>query len=291
MNKKSIISTRSCLVVGISVVILMLVGSFFDYQLSSSLYNEKNIFGLIFAAYGQLPSALAMSIGGGLWIYTAVKYKGIPNGIRAFFGSLLAIFGVFMGYYEPAGYLTSTPKLFLLVVSVLINFGSIYLVLMLVKKHGEHEMRRLAAFLIFFVVSQILVVNVIKVPWARPRMRFIQLYPEVEFANWWQIGSSIKDKYITMGVGSNEFKSFPSGHTASSLNILFVCVLARYSNFIKEKRTIVLGGALLFGVLTALSRIVLGAHFLTDVTVGFAITFILYYVSLKLFFNNNLNLK
>ena len=287
MESNKILSSKVFKVVMGLLLVSMLIGSVFDYQVSSRFYNSESLFGLFLAAYGQLPSALAMSIGGGLWIYTAIKYKGISNVIRAIVGMLLIAFGVFMGFYEPADYLVSAPKVLLFIISILLNGFAIFGSIKLVSRYGEMEMRKLALFLVFFVASQIIIVNIIKVPWARPRMRFLELYPEVEFAPWWQIGSSIKDKYLGLGVGSNEFKSFPSGHTASSLNILFMAVFARYSKGIAKNINRILIIGLVFGLLTALSRIVLGAHFLTDVTVGYTITFVLYLVSLEIFFKNS----
>lgn len=47
---------------------MMLVGSIFDYSISCALYNNKNIFGIFLAGYGEYPAALGLTAAGTLLI-------------------------------------------------------------------------------------------------------------------------------------------------------------------------------------------------------------------------------
>ncbi len=66
-------------------------------------------------------------------------------------------------------------------------------------------------------------------------------------------------------------ESFPSGHAAmSTLSLLFYDIVARYKLFKRQK--LVYGACLVFIFLTCLSRMLEGAHFITDVAVGVTIS-------------------
>ena len=75
---------------------------------------------------------------------------------------------------------------------------------------------------------------------------------------------------------SEEFKSFPSGHTANGfLMIIFTLFIpVEKSSIIKWFTAF----AIIWGSCVALSRVILGAHFLSDVIVGGYIAVILFYL-------------
>ena len=281
---KNIISRNKIIIVLSGIVVCLLLGSFYDLQVSTAVYDKSNWFGLILAAYGQGPSAFAMAGAGGLLIYTMDKKRMISLIPSVLFGVLLIVFGVFMGFFEPIEYLVTVPKVVLVLISIIVSALTIYAFLRILKDNTDSEKRRFAYFIIFFVITQMIVINVIKVPWGRPRMRLLEEYPEIMFQDWWVIGSSIKDKYLALGVGSNEFKSFPSGHTASALNIFIITVLPYLNKKLENKKNLFFIISVVFTVLVAISRIIMGAHFITDVTVGFLVGFIIYLASLKIFY-------
>ncbi len=73
------------------------------------------------------------------------------------------------------------------------------------------------------------------------------------------------------GVSSDEFRSFPSGHTACAACAMLIGLLPTLRKG-KEKRTrllFILG--CLWAAAVAVSRIWMGAHFLTDVTMAWLI--------------------
>lgn len=75
------------------------------------------------------------------------------------------------------------------------------------------------------------------------------------FTNWYQIN------------GVNGHKSFPSGHTmAATLAIVFSWFFQG-----KVRKTLWISG-IIYGVLIGLSRLIIGAHFLSDITFSFFIT-------------------
>lgn len=45
---------KYCIVIGVILLVLMGIGSIWDYQISQFFYNSSNIFG-VFGGYGQIP--------------------------------------------------------------------------------------------------------------------------------------------------------------------------------------------------------------------------------------------
>lgn len=82
----------------------------------------------------------------------------------------------------------------------------------------------------------------------------------------------MKTKLMALGVASEEFKSFPSGHTGCATCALLLAALPLLSDRLKGKETMLLWIGVAFTIVVAFSRIIMGAHFLTDVTVGMSVT-------------------
>ncbi|CAH1850984.1 phosphatase PAP2 family protein [Convivina intestini] len=66
--------------------------------------------------------------------------------------------------------------------------------------------------------------------------------------------------------GNTHHNSFPSGHTMSGWLFLYLTFFVPRSNYLWQKRLTIFGLAM--GLLTALSRVRIGAHWLSDVTVS-----------------------
>ena len=135
------------------------------------------------------------------------------------------------------------------------------------------ELTRWALMVLVVWVAQAIILNVIVKPlWSRPRMRVIEVTQGLEFQPWWVIGNPDKWAYIAAGVVKDGFKSFASGHTAHAAIGLMLAGLP--ATAFKEKpscRRVVFWTAAVVAALVAVGRIVIGAHFLSDVSCGFAL--------------------
>lgn len=256
----------------IGVVLAVLAIGDMDYTISKALINKESVFGEVFNRYGETPALLAMLIAiailfGGrnkqvLWrnllgmvtciplmaliaygvVFMPIRYKyefvegGIPNQLQPIIliGALLLLVIVGLGVRQ-----VGNSKLKAL------------------RKHG--------LVILLVVLMEMILVNVVKIIWARPRMRSMESIDQ--FKKWYEINGPLN---------SEEFKSFPSGHTANG----FVMIV--YSLFIPKDKVRIkqwfIAFAIVWGICVALSRILLGAHFLSDVAVGGYITVLLFYV-------------
>ena len=277
-NKKKI-SILAVLIIG-----FMLIGSFFDYQISLTLHDETNLFGLILAAYGQLPASLGILIGATLMIYVTERKMRVVTILSYAGGILLIVFALFMGVFEPISYLKDlVPAPVLAVITLILMLGLDAFVFSLVKHTPKYELKQFVKYIMFAVFVQMIVINIIKIPWGRPRMRMIAVTPEASFQPWWVIGSDMKETLMAMGVVAEEFKSFPSGHTASASCILFIAALPAICPQLKGKENLLFWIAVAFTLLVGFSRIFMGAHFLTDITVGLTIGVLINAFAYKMF--------
>ena len=96
---------------------------------------------------------------------------------------------------------------------------------------------------------------------------------EIPFYPWWRPCRDYQSLMESFSLSREEFKSFPSGHTTyASLLLIPVCFMP-LGNPKTEKLQIRLFWAVLaFVLLVGLARVLVGAHYVSDVSVGVLIT-------------------
>ena len=83
---------------------------------------------------------------------------------------------------------------------------------------------------------------------------------------------------IYTGIASDEFKSFPTDHTGNAACAILLCLLPLICTKLKGKERPLFWSGVILTLLVAYSRMILGAHFLTDVTIGMGVTFVIAYI-------------
>ena len=270
------------------LVLLMILGSFFDFQISSVLYpGKESSFGQFFAAFGELPAFLALICAGVLLF----RHRGCLRKdwnilfLLASFGLVLG--GIFLSVHEAADNVPAMPTWVPLLVTVFFAALCAAALLLATSAAPGKTVVRFVLTLIFVCVGTMIVVNVIKVPWGRARMRLIASTGNASyFTPWWKAGSALKNQLVAEGVSSDEFRSFPSGHTACAACAMLMALLPTVSKRFrgKEKRLCLCG--VLWTAIVAVSRVCMGAHFLTDVTMAWLVTLGLTVLGVYLFYFN-----
>lgn len=72
-------------------------------------------------------------------------------------------------------------------------------------------------------------------------------------------------------MAAEEFKSFPSGHTANASTLMLLALLPALRPGPQKRQTALFAAGFLWACVVGFSRIVAGAHFLSDVTMGLAL--------------------
>lgn len=257
--------------IAVILAFCLLVGSFFDYQISSALFNSSSLFGRFVEAAGELPFELTASVAGIMLVRSARPDSKASKWLAA----LGVLINVALVGYEIIGSLRVGGKLiaFQLVLTFALVIAANLVVYRLTRTTAPDELTRWALMVLAVWVAQAIILNVVVKPlWSRPRMRVIEVTPGLNFQPWWVIGNPDKWSYIAAGVIKDGFKSFASGHTAhAAIGLMLAGLPAAAFTEKPSRRRVVFWVAAAVAALVAFGRIVIGAHFLTDVSCGFAL--------------------
>ena len=267
------IHKRDAVALALLLAACLCLGSVFDYQISCALLDPANLYGRAIEAMGELPFELCASAAGVMLVRSADRSRA-AGWIQAVLGVLIAAAVV---AYEVHGALRVEGRLALvagLVSLTLIVVGNIA-IFSATRGASPAELRRWAVMVLAVWVVQAIVLNLVVKPlWSRPRMRVIAVTPGLEFQPWWQIGHPGKASFIAAGVIKDGFRSFASGHTAhAAIGLMLAGLPAAGLRRRPSRRRVVFWAAVAVTSCVALGRIVAGAHFLSDVTCGFVLTF------------------
>ncbi|RDY27692.1 PAP2 family protein [Romboutsia weinsteinii] len=248
------------------VGIILLVFAFTDMNISNAIYNPESKFGLIFEAIGEFPAAIIATFCTVSLMLTRDKDKSIKYNLGTVGYIVLLIFFSFMAAMLPVKYLHGSKALIpvLMVIYILASY-------MIAKKYAsthKEELRRAAIVGVLTFVFVIIAFNSIKFLWGRERYRhMIEVGSFAGYSMW----------FIPQGFASgNEFMSFPSGHSANSAIMVWITLIPTFVTSLKDKKNLFIGFAGLWTILVPISRIVVGAHFASDVTMGVTITLVIF---------------
>ena len=241
---------KSILTLTFIYVILMIIFAFYDLNISISLLNYESIFGRIGQSLAEVPMDFLTMFSYAL-IFNTRRKKDILNYFLKFISFIGTFeYGFFMIYYVFKFAEFDNSLIIGMVGGVIFGIISLFLSKKIINNH-EKEYLRIATIIILSVLFEELFVNIIKIIINRPRFKDLTSY--AEFVPWYKIRSS-----------SISGDSFPSGHTARAAGIIFIIL---FSNT-KDKRIIYTIISFLWILFIALGRIILGAHFASDVISG-----------------------
>lgn len=281
------------IVLGILLIGLIL-GSIFDLKISEAIYQEPssflNMFGICMASFGLFPAYFCLACVGGGFLASGIFGKDLNKIIRIL-SYVLAVIGFAATIYLAANDFPSVngfadTKLWPLsyVFSTLLACGGIISGFFICKKAAiKHIWPILCVMAVIFTVGLLPQAFIIKLFIHRPRYRYAIYYGACNFKNWWEMFPEYKSLIGSEWGGyiltKEEFKSFPSGHAGSGLILsMFLPFAANFFPKLKGKETLLFYIGVTYGAIMMLSRMLVGAHYLTDVCFGAIIMFVIYFV-------------
>lgn len=266
LQKKSILTVLAV------AAVLILTGTFLDFQISSLIANQDSLYGRFFLLFGEFPVMLCG------FAASAMLLRSLPEeGNEKIVFQVLAAGGILGGLIGVKEILENASGIMKIVYS-LIELAAAAALFWFVYQNCDtsspRRLRRTALFILFTVLISTVFVAFIKIPWGRPRYRSVIAVSNLDYQPWYVIGKSVRNAFEGV-LDHDEFKSFPSGHTASAAYILTLITLKNVIPVLREQEKALTAGAFVWVILTAIARIVSGAHFLTDVTFGFLFTFLI----------------
>ncbi len=265
--------------------ILLIVFAFYDLDIMKSLYDPTNMVGRIGELIGEMPTQLLGVYASLLLFRFRDKSTKARNIIYGIVFMVLAVFFAGYGGGQIWKYLQNDTYGFGNHVWILFPIAAAYLLvgglLAFLPKYQHQE--KIVAFGLFFIamyVGIIILMNVFKFIWYRPRWRY--LYPlygdeaSSYFAPWYLPNCHWKF--------SDSYASFPSGHTMNALTVIVASLIPSFVDKLKGKEWCFRLFAYLWAIYVAISRTIMGAHFPSDTTAGFLIALVFFDLMVTFFY-------
>lgn len=275
-------------VLAVVLVLFAGIGTVYDYAVSQTLYSgSPTLFGDLFAAFGELPAYFLLhSVGIMLF-----RHRGKSSRFKDIFfllGSIaLFLLGILGQFCELIEDLPQMPILLAILITVVQFALNHIFTLVLMRNSSREDILRFIMAVLFVCVISMLAANLLKHPWSRPRMQFLAEHPDAVFSPWYRLDPGMKKQFVEQGIAANAFRSFPSGHTVTAAaSLLWTLYPTLHRTFEGRSRLLFLL-SVIWTLLVTLSRIMSGAHFLTDVTISWLFTLILYILAVFLFYRDS----
>ena len=129
-------------------------------------------------------------------------------------------------------------------------------------------------------------VTLLKGPFGRPRFRAMNYAGDFSYYTRWYVLNGQPDKEWMKATFSSTdaYRSFPSGHTQSASMIFCIIMLKELMNIVSRKKIALLWIiSIVWTGLVAVSRIMVGAHFFSDVLIGGTIGFLSVIIAREIF--------
>lgn len=271
-----------------TLIMLTVCGSIWDFEIANTIYigqtPSENVFGILFSYIGIIPTFVGWSFLGASIL--GLSKKQVENTIERRWLTALAIllFAISFFYFCTTLYV-SNANVFKVHFAIAYPLGSVILLVTahlgykLSQKSEDSELLKKVLFLVAVSFVTLLIISITKELMCRPRFRFVLLTENIDyFKNWWESGREMKAS-LGVGIESDEFSSLPSGHSAYSMFAIFMFpALADYISALKRFRTHLFALGFIWWATTALSRLTIGAHYLSDVTIAGLVTILAYVI-------------
>ena len=276
------------------LVVMLAVGTFSDYQIAQAIYTPDNPLVIFASTLGLFPLAYPACILLGVLVQRSLASQkprvlciaGAVAGVvlAVIFGALatMAILSLRDGFSGIVG--AELPS------SIGLGIGGVIGVILCAlgfqagKANDAKDLARRVLVVVVALVVSYLAVEIVKNFMARPRPRLLFAgYEGIEFCPWYCKSSGVGELMGAYDIERDAFKSFPSGHSMQAAGFLlaFYGLSLIYPSLRKR-----LGIALAIEIVLALTvmacRMILGAHFLSDVSVGALVSVAAFFVVMAL---------
>lgn len=249
-------------------------GTFFDLPIDQAIYSPDATWARALAACTPAPAFWGIGAAGILMIDIYGHRKaGWLAWLLAFGLNLIGPVYLAQSFQEELGlsWFVSWAAGFLLAIL------PAYLYWFLMRKADEKDKKICMWILLIVCLGSVGIVQVVKRIWLRPRYLAVISSPDLAFHPWYQSGKAASVQFAQLYESNHDlFRSFPSGHTQSAACLFCWALIPVFTG--KGSTGACMGAALVLTLITAFSRLVLGNHFLSDVSVGFLITYLLFAV-------------
>jgi membrane-associated phospholipid phosphatase len=258
----------------ISIAVFAVLAAIFgisDLAISEKIMDPQSGWAHFMEAYGQLPGALVGFLGSSV-LLRLIKLEKSFKSILSLLGlSIIVLFTGFLFWGDALGQQVGADVNYLLALGL--SLFMLIVAQVWLRRISDETMQSYRSFgqiaaLLFFLAGVVTVWS-IKIPWGRWTYRDILEAGDMSLFTPWYLPQ-----------GNNGHHSFISGHTALSFCVLPIVIL-----FMKNKKSLKIAWvlAITWGVIGAASRVVVGAHFASDVLFAAGQTLLWFWILRKKF--------
>ena len=260
-------------------ILLFVAGSLWDESIASTLYHP-NTFIKVVTSIGAFPFfAFAVLFMGAL--YERILHSDSGKSKRIVLCTICCIVATFVGFIGAGTFVDKDslgsifPELnrnipVILGISVIAVPLLLLLGFRLAKRSEEDSLIKKILCLLILLIIGFALLQVFKNLFHRPRYRLVmEGYEEIGFIPWHKSYADSALMIEKYGIDAGEFRSFPSGHSILSISLIFI--LQSMNWFFKKlkNKKILLGiMGLLFSLIIMFTRLILGAHYVSDISAG-----------------------
>ncbi len=252
--------------------------AFTDLQISISVVNQNSGWAYFIQDFGEIPGLLVLFCSAHIYL---AKYSSESRLRRIVFSIILFLAASFLSGYlvivvykgiTGSNFFLQEYKITIILVLLIINFLLNIFIRNLKISNSLKQFSKISVLLGLF--GYLCLIQPIKLLWGRVRIKDLDaLYSN--FTPW----------FLPTGINGNQ--SFPSGHAAMAWIILpLLLLVVNKSKSVKVSLHIII---ITWGLAVSLSRVVMGAHYASDVLFGSFIIIIVFLVIIKSYwptFNN-----
>ena len=293
-ERQQLLLKRGMGVFAATLVALLAVGTFADNQIAQAIYAPHNPLVIFISTLGLFPLVYPTCILFGVLVQRSLASQK-PQALRMvgviacaalamLFSALItkSILSVRDGFgglvgFEPSGLIS-------IVIGGAIGAALCALGFNAGKANDAKDLARRVVTIVVVLAVSYLAVELVKNFMTRPRPRLLFAgYEGIEFSPWYRKFSGASEFMTAYGIEKDAFKSFPSGHSlqAASLLAAFYGLSLVYPS-LQKKLGIALVVQIVFALIVMACRMILGAHFLSDVSVGALFSVIAFFVLMAL---------
>lgn len=271
-----------------TLLALLLIGSVADFGLSSLLYHgSESGFDKMIESFSEFPAFWAVCCAGTLLLLRRPRRDRKRELLWGGAGGALILFGLAFNIRETVSNTPQLPGWIPALITVLCTAVVCVLAAHFTQKKPREQLLRLIFLLVFVSVGTMALTQLLKLFWARPRMRFIYAEGGIDFLPWWKGGHTLKKTLIDAGKAvKDDFRSFPSGHVACASCAMLLPFLTPFSPALRGKEKPLFAAGAVYTAIVCFSRLTMGAHFLTDVAMSCLLTVLLTAAAYYLFYYN-----
>lgn len=280
MNKNFSAQIKYSLVILLFFAGLFLTGTFCDKAVAETLFNPDYTIVKLITTIGIYPFYAVQTLFWGA-IFERVIHSEKSSQLKSVQCTICILSMLFMGFVGSRS-LTAQNSLgsifpsftdnipIIILLSLIFEYPLFFVGYFCARKTDDKLLEQRIAGLFIVMLFAFISMRVLKNFFDRPRYRTVVLgYDGITFVPWYTPFSGAEKYASAYGLSADEFRSFPSGH--SIFSVLTMCIFPSLTWIfpkLKSKYIPLFFVGFVFGVIVMVTRMILGAHYLSDTSAG-----------------------